>query len=63
MIALGFTEEKEVILSKLYNVERSEISEALEEIGFKLPKYHDMEWRFEVQVEFLYFIASEYFSI
>lgn len=50
MVALGFTEDKETILSKLYSVKRDEVSDALEEIGFKLPRYHDMEWRFEVQV-------------
>lgn len=50
MIALGFTEEKEAILSKLYSIKKDEISNTLEEIGFKLSKYHDMEWRFEVQV-------------
>jgi len=60
VIALGFTEEKEVILSKFYNVKGDEISDALEEIGFKLPKYHDMEWRFEVQVEHLYFNVFEH---
>ncbi|XP_012537870.1 COMM domain-containing protein 2 [Monomorium pharaonis] len=49
VIALGFTEDKEAILSKLYSVKKDEVSDALEEIGFKLPKYHDMEWRFEVQ--------------
>lgn len=50
MVALGFTEEKEAILSKLYNIKKDEVTDALEEIGFKQPKYHDMEWRFEVQV-------------
>ncbi|XP_077277247.1 COMM domain-containing protein 2-like [Temnothorax americanus] len=49
MVALGFTEDKEAILSKLYNGKKNEVSNALEEIGFKLPRYHDMEWRFEVQ--------------
>ncbi|XP_070148817.1 COMM domain-containing protein 2-like [Polyergus mexicanus] len=49
VIALGFTEEKEAIVSKLYSVKKDEISNALEEIGFKLPEYYDMEWRFEVQ--------------
>lgn len=49
VIALGFTEEKEAILSKLYSIKKDEISNTLEEIGFKLSKYHDMEWRFEVQ--------------
>lgn len=50
VIALGFTEDREAILSKLYSVKKDEISDALEEIGFKLLRYHDMEWRFEVQV-------------
>ncbi|KAL6264106.1 hypothetical protein P5V15_004184 [Pogonomyrmex californicus] len=49
VIALGFTEDQEAILSKLYSVKKDEVSDALEEIGFKLSKYHDMEWRFEVQ--------------
>lgn len=57
VVALGFTEDKEVILSKLYSVKKDEVSNALEEIGFKLLKYHDMEWRFEVQV-----IKAPYFS-
>jgi len=50
MVALGFTEDKEAILSKLYSIKKDEVSDALEEIGFKLSRYHDMEWRFEVQV-------------
>ncbi|EZA56725.1 hypothetical protein DMN91_000071 [Ooceraea biroi] len=49
VVALGFTEEKEAILSKLYSVKKDEVSDALEEIGFKSTSYHDMEWRFEVQ--------------
>lgn len=49
VVALGFTENKEAILSKLYNVKKDEVSDVLEEIGFKLPRYHDMDWRFEVQ--------------
>ncbi|KYM81769.1 COMM domain-containing protein 2 [Atta colombica] len=50
MVALGFTEDKEAILSKLYSIKKDEVSDALEEIGFKLSRYHDMEWRFEVQI-------------
>ncbi|XP_076382675.1 COMM domain-containing protein 2-like [Megalopta genalis] len=50
VIALGFSEDQETILSKLYNVKRDEISGILTNIGFKLPEYHDMEWRFEVQL-------------
>ncbi|KMQ92154.1 comm domain-containing protein 2, partial [Lasius niger] len=60
VIALGFTEEKEAILSKLYSIKKDEISNALEEIGFKLPGYHDMEWRFEVQkMESLITVGAE----
>ncbi|CAK9824777.1 COMM domain-containing protein 2 [Anthophora retusa] len=50
VISLGFSEQHEVILSKLYNVKKDEISDTLKNVGFKLPEYHDMEWRFEVQV-------------
>ncbi|KAG7200521.1 hypothetical protein KM043_001085 [Ampulex compressa] len=50
VIALGFSEEKEVILSRLYDVKKNEISDSLADIGIKLPQYHDIEWRFEVQV-------------
>ncbi|XP_076650570.1 COMM domain-containing protein 2-like isoform X2 [Halictus rubicundus] len=50
VIALGFSEDQEAILSKLYNVKRDEILGVLTSIGFKLPEYHDMEWRFEVQL-------------
>ncbi|XP_012058880.1 PREDICTED: COMM domain-containing protein 2 [Atta cephalotes] len=50
MVALGFTEDKEAILSKLYSIKKDEVSDALEEIGFKLSRYHDMEWRFEIQI-------------
>ncbi|XP_034177219.2 COMM domain-containing protein 2-like [Osmia lignaria lignaria] len=50
IISLGFSEEQEIILSKLYNVKKDEILDTLTNIGFKLPEYHDMEWRFEVQI-------------
>lgn len=66
MVALGFTENKEAILSKLYNVKKDEVSDVLEEIGFKLPRYHDMDWRFEVQVTgfpYLSFCFSKCFHL
>lgn len=50
VISLGFSAEQEVILSKLYSVKKDEILDTLTNIGFKLPEYHDMEWRFEVQI-------------
>ncbi|KAK2579979.1 hypothetical protein KPH14_012239 [Odynerus spinipes] len=49
IIALGFSQDNEVILSKLYNAKKKEISSILSAIGFKIPEYHDIEWRFEVQ--------------
>lgn len=58
IISLGFSEEQEVILSKLYNVKKDEILDTLTNIGFKLPEYHDMEWRFEVQVLYHFIIQS-----
>ncbi|XP_076758544.1 COMM domain-containing protein 2-like [Xylocopa sonorina] len=50
VISLGFSEQQEIILSKLYNAKKEEISDTLANVGFKLPEYHDMEWRFEVQI-------------
>lgn len=50
VLALGFSKEKETLLSKLYSVERCRLSEVLSVVGFKLPEYHNLEWRFEVQV-------------
>ncbi|XP_053975948.1 COMM domain-containing protein 2 [Hylaeus anthracinus] len=50
VIALGFSEDQEAILSKLYNTKKDEILNTLTDIGFKLPEYHDMEWRYEVQL-------------
>lgn len=50
VIALGFSEDQEVILGEFYSSKRDEILGVLPNIGFKLPEYHDMEWRFEVQL-------------
>ncbi|XP_017889381.1 COMM domain-containing protein 2 [Ceratina calcarata] len=50
VISLGFSEQQEVVLSKLYNAKKDETSNTLANTGFKLPQYHDMEWRFEVQI-------------
>ncbi|XP_043683077.1 COMM domain-containing protein 2 isoform X2 [Vespula pensylvanica] len=49
IIALGFSEENEAILSKLYITKKKEISNIIAATGFKIPEYHDLEWRFEVQ--------------
>lgn len=49
-VALGFTEEQESLLSKLYAVKKQDISKALAVLDSKSPQYQDMEWRFEAQV-------------
>lgn len=53
IIALGFSEDNENLLSKLYIAKQSEISEVLSTIGVKLPIYESMEWRFETQVWYI----------
>ncbi|XP_011496507.1 PREDICTED: COMM domain-containing protein 2 [Ceratosolen solmsi marchali] len=50
VIGLGFSEEQENVLNKLYMIKKQELSNALLNFGIKLPQYHDMEWRFEVQI-------------
>lgn len=60
--SLGFSEEQEVLLSKLYTVKKQELSDALTKFELKLPKYHDMQWRFEVQVIILQRITSYHTS-
>lgn len=50
VLELGFLDEHEVLLTKVYTVKREELTNALENLGLKLPQYHNMEWRFEVQV-------------
>lgn len=50
VIAVGFMDERQEILSRLYELKKNEISDALTSIGFKVPEYHDMDWRVEVQI-------------
>ncbi|XP_066589260.1 COMM domain-containing protein 2 isoform X2 [Prorops nasuta] len=50
VIALGFTEEKELLLSKLYSNKKEDILNLLPHVGFKVLEYYNMEWRFEVQI-------------
>lgn len=52
ILGLGFSEEQESLLSKLCAVKKQELTEALSNFGLKLPQYHDMNWRFEVQVPY-----------
>ncbi|KAJ8670618.1 hypothetical protein QAD02_001877 [Eretmocerus hayati] len=50
ILSLGFSEEHEAILYKLYSVKRELFTKALSYFGLKLPEYLDMEWRFEAQI-------------
>lgn len=48
--SLGFQDERETILTKLYEAEKAKMDLALTKIGLQLPRYHDLEWRFQVQL-------------
>ncbi|XP_012278717.1 COMM domain-containing protein 2-like isoform X1 [Orussus abietinus] len=48
--SLGFTDEKEAVLSKSYTVLKKELLNALSASSLKLQRYHNLEWRFEVEV-------------
>ena len=50
ILGLEFSEEQEALLSKLYTLKKEELTNALSDLGMKIPQYYDMEWRFEVQV-------------
>ncbi|XP_046733709.1 COMM domain-containing protein 2 [Diprion similis] len=50
VIALGFSEDHDALLTKLYTTKQSEISEILSTLGVKLQEYQSMEWRFETQI-------------
>ncbi|XP_063993136.1 COMM domain-containing protein 2 [Diachasmimorpha longicaudata] len=47
---VGFTDERESLLCSLYTERQQELHDALADVGFNVPQYHNMEWRFEVQV-------------
>ncbi|XP_058791449.1 COMM domain-containing protein 2-like [Phymastichus coffea] len=48
--SLGFSKEQEILVSKLYTVKKEELSEAILNFNLKVPQYHNMDWRFEVQI-------------
>ncbi|XP_011311424.1 COMM domain-containing protein 2 [Fopius arisanus] len=47
---VGFTDDKQSLLSSLYTEKELELQQALSQIGFAIPQYHNLEWRFEVQI-------------
>lgn len=50
VLALGFSQEQQTVLSKFYDSKKSEITEALSNTNVELPYYYNLKWRFEVQV-------------
>ncbi|KAG8034824.1 hypothetical protein G9C98_007900 [Cotesia typhae] len=50
VISLGFIDDKEPLITNLYTSKKPELESSLSNIGFKLPEYHNMEWRFETQI-------------
>ncbi|KAK9721673.1 Helix-loop-helix DNA-binding domain [Popillia japonica] len=50
VLTTGFSQEQQAVLSKFYDSKKNEISEILKKISIKEPHYHNLNWRFEVQV-------------
>ena len=49
-MTLGFSEEMRQALLDLYLAQRREIRDILNEMSMDLPHYHNLEWRFDVEV-------------
>ncbi|CAC5362954.1 COMMD2 [Mytilus coruscus] len=50
ILTLGFSEEMRQTLLQLYLQNRKEIRNILSEMSMDLPHYHNLEWRFDVQL-------------
>lgn len=50
IMTLGFTEERRQTLLQMYLQHRKEIREILNEMSMDLPHYHNLEWRFDVEL-------------
>ncbi|KAF7243213.1 COMM domain-containing protein 2 [Varanus komodoensis] len=50
VLVLGFSEELNSLLLQLYLDNRKEIRSILSELAPKLPSYHSLEWRLDVQL-------------
>ncbi|XP_077988238.1 COMM domain-containing protein 2-like [Glandiceps talaboti] len=50
IMALGFNEDLKQVLLELYLENRKEIREILSKMSMDLPHYHNLEWRFDVQL-------------
>ena len=49
-MTLGFSDELRETLLELYLEHRGEVRHLLGEMSMDLPHYHNVEWRFDVQV-------------
>ncbi|XP_043926546.1 COMM domain-containing protein 2 [Protopterus annectens] len=50
VLTLGFPEELNALLLQLYLSNRKEIRNILKELSPSLPRYHNLEWRLDVQL-------------
>jgi len=50
VMTLGFSEEVIKALLQMYLANRKEIRNILGEMSVKIPHYHDLEWRFDVEL-------------
>lgn len=50
VLTIGFSQEQQNILSKFYESKQKEITDILSKLALKEPHYHDLDWRFEIQV-------------
>ncbi|KAF5287980.1 hypothetical protein FQR65_LT12157 [Abscondita terminalis] len=50
VLTLGFSQEQQSILSKFYLSKRKDITDILSKLNVDEPHYHDLNWRFEIQV-------------
>lgn len=50
VLTLGFETEQENILSKFYESKKNDICQLVKKLSVNEPHYHNLEWRFEVQV-------------
>lgn len=60
---LGFSDELNKLLLQLYLDNRKEIRSILGELAPKLPSYHSLEWRLDVQVTSVFFYWYSVFCI
>ncbi|CAG5116756.1 unnamed protein product [Candidula unifasciata] len=50
LMTLGFSEETRSTLLELYLEHRREVRQILDDMSLDLPHYHNLEWRFDVQL-------------